>query len=431
MIDILLINLPTGEWYRDKLKDSNSMPPLGLLYIAAYLEKHGYTVKILDFAVEHLKLEEFQDKLLQYQPQIVGMSTYNESWNIQKILCKAVKKVLPNVVITAGGAFASFCYNDILKESLTDFVQIGEGEFIFKALADFVIRDNKKGQIREIDGLCYMDDEGEIIKNKAVGRILKLDELPFPDRDLIILNKYRLPYTISTSRGCPGNCIFCSSRAFWGKQVIMRSANSVFEEVMDIYQKYGVSVFYITDDTFTASQRRCLEFCELLNKTEIDFVWGCESRADVIDEEFINVLYQAGCHKIQFGLESADNDILHKLGKSVTAEQIEYAVKCAYKKGMHIQASYIVGHAYDTNKTVNKTLDFAKHLSKEYGARVVCSVNTPFPGTEQYERREELGIKINTKNWAKYVLNNPIISTNNLSTNELRQYLAKGQELVK
>lgn len=430
MVDVLLINLPTGEWYREKLKDSNSMPPLGLLYIAAYLEKFDYTVSVLDMAVEGYSSQELQELLKEKNPKIVGMSTYNEAWNTQKALCKFVKKVLPDAVISAGGAFASFCYEAVLNESLTDYVLVGEGEYSFKNLADFVIRDNKTGNIQDIHGLCYKDENGNIQVNSAECRIQNLDELPFPDRDLVPLEKYSIGYTISTSRGCPGNCIFCSSRAFWGKQVVMRSAKSVFDEVMEIYNKYGISLFYITDDTFTASKKRCLEFCEMLNDTGIEFVWGCESRADVINEEFIEILYKAGCHKIQFGLESADNEILKKLKKHVTIEQIENAVKLASKMGMHIQTSYIVGHAFDTKETVEKTLKFAEHLRNEYGARVVCSVNTPFPGTEQYDRREELGIKIYTDDWGKFVLSNPIISTNNLSRNDLRYYLGQGQKLV-
>lgn len=193
---------------------------------------------------------------------------------------------------------------------------------------------------------------------------------------------------------------------------------------------HGANIFYITDDTFTASKKRCLEFCEMLRQSGISFVWGCESRADVINEEFIRILYESGCHKIQFGMESADNEILQRIKKHVTIEQIENAVMCAAKYNMHIQVSYIVGHAFDTEETVKKTISFAKHLSDDYGARVVCSVNTPFPGTEQYEKRKELGIEIKTDEWEKYLLNSPIINTKHLSINQLRYYLGEGQKLV-
>lgn len=427
-IDVLLLNLPTGTWYKKKLAEGNSMPPLGIMYIGTYLKKNNYTVKIIDLAVENLDENQFFQAIEECNPSIIGMSTYNEAWNVQKILCRRIKQKYPNIIIAAGGAFATFCYEQVLNESMTDFVLRGEGEYVFCQLCDCLLRGKLKKE--NIKGLCYKNKEGSVIANENVERIKNLDQLPFPDRSLIKKEKYVLPYTISTSRGCPGQCIFCSSKSFWGKSVIMRSAENVYKEVMDIYEKYGANIFYITDDTFTASKKRCLEFCEMLRQSGISFVWGCESRADVINEEFIRILYESGCHKIQFGMESADNEILQRIKKHVTIEQIENAVMCAAKYNMHIQVSYIVGHAFDTEETVKKTISFAKHLSDDYGARVVCSVNTPFPGTEQYEKRKELGIEIKTDEWEKYLLNSPIINTKHLSINQLRYYLGEGQKLV-
>lgn len=427
-IDVLLLNLPTGTWYKKKLAEGNSMPPLGIMYIGTYLKKNNYTVKIIDLAVENLDENQFFQAIEECNPSIIGMSTYNEAWNVQKILCRRIKQKYPNIIIAAGGAFATFCYEQVLNESMTDFVLRGEGEYVFCQLCDCLLRGKLKKE--NIKGLCYKNKEGSVIANANVERIKNLDQLLFPDRSLIKKEKYVLPYTISTSRGCPGQCIFCSSKSFWGKSVIMRSAENVYKEVMDIYEKYGANIFYITDDTFTASKKRCLEFCEMLRQSGISFVWGCESRADVINEEFIRILYESGCHKIQFGMESADNEILQRIKKHVTIEQIENAVMCAAKYNMHIQVSYIVGHAFDTEETVKKTISFAKHLSDDYGARVVCSVNTPFPGTEQYEKRKELGIEIKTDEWEKYLLNSPIINTKHLSINQLRYYLGEGQKLV-
>ena len=427
-VDVLLLNLPTGTWYKKKLAEGNSMPPLGIMYIGTYLEKNNYTVKLIDLAVECLNEEEFFKIIEEYNPSIIGMSTYNEAWKVQKVLCRRIKEKHPNIVIAAGGAFATFCNEQILRESMTDFVLRGEGEYAFCQLCDYVIRRTEEKE--NIKGLCYKGSEGKVVANQNVDRIKDLDLLPFPNRALIKREKYVLPYTISTSRGCPGQCIFCSSKSFWGKSVIMRSAKSVYDEVIDIYNRYGSNIFYITDDTFTASRKRCLEFCKMLRESGISFVWGCESRADVINEEFIKILYESGCHKIQFGMESADNEILRKIKKHVTIEQIENAVICAAKYNMHIQVSYIVGHAFDTEETVKKTIAFAKHLSDDYGARVVCSVNTPFPGTEQFEKRKELGIEIKTDQWEKYLLNSPIINTSHLSINQLRYYLGEGQKLV-
>lgn len=234
-IDVLLLNLPTGTWYKKKLAEGNSMPPLGIMYIGTYLKKNNYTVKIIDLAVENLDENQFFQAIEECNPSIIGMSTYNEAWNVQKILCRRIKQKYPNIIIAAGGAFATFCYEQVLNESMTDFVLRGEGEYVFCQLCDCLLRGKLKKE--NIKGLCYKNKEGSVIANANVERIKNLDQLPFPDRSLIKKEKYVLPYTISTSRGCPGQCIFCSSKSFWGKSVIMRSAENVYKEVMDIYEK--------------------------------------------------------------------------------------------------------------------------------------------------------------------------------------------------
>lgn len=417
--DVLLLNLPTTSWYKDKFAESNSMPPLGLMYIATVLKNNDYKVKIIDFAIERFTQEDFINILKQYNPKVIGMSTYNESWDAQKVLSKVIKDILPNTIVFSGGAFSSFCYKDVLEKSNTDFIIRGEGEYPTLQLCNKIIK-NEDISLEEIPGIVFVKNK-EIYLN-STDRISNLDELPFPDRDLIDISKYTLPFTISTARGCPGNCIFCSSRAFWGKKVKMRSAKSVFNEVMEMNKKYGSHVFYITDDTFTASYQRATDFCNMILNSGIKFIWGCESRADVLNDDLVKKLKEAGCNKIQIGLESADNDILKKLKKFVTIEQIENGISLAHKYGLHISVSYIIGHAFDTKETIEKTFNFVKYVQNEYGAYVMGSVNTPFPGTEQYDKADELGIKIYSNNWNHYRLDNPIISTNYITRDELRSY---------
>ena len=419
--DILLLNLPLATWYKKVFAQTNSMPPLGLLYVATMLKNNSYSIKVIDMAVEELNIEDFTRLLSKYNPKMVGMSTYNESWNSQKILCRIIKRVLPDAKIFAGGAFATFNYEDILNESLTDYVIRGEGDYSSLELCDVVFGRSQKN-LSDIGGLVWKDETGKIIVNQARARIANLDDLPIPDRELVDLSKYTLGYTISTARGCPGDCIFCSSRAFWGKRVCLRSAESIFDEIMHLHDKFGAKTFYIADDTFTASRKRAISVCNMLKESNINFLWGCESRSDVVDEDLIKMLAEAGCFKIQFGMESGDNEVLRKLKKKVTVEQIENAVSLACKYNMHITVSFIVGHAFDTHETVKKTLDFARHLQSKYGASTVGSINTPFPGTEQYEEAEKYGIRIHSHDWNNYRLNNAIISTKYLDINQIRSY---------
>lgn len=425
---ILLINLPTGIWYKEDFSKSNSMPPLGLLCLHAMATVSGFECNVIDLAVENLNKDKFEADIRALNPKIIGFSTYNESWNELKALSKYIKQIIPDCFIIAGGAFATFCDEDILKESDCDFVIKGEGELPFIELCNLILNEKTEKGLDEIKGLSYIDDEGNIRSNNTLNRIDNLDELPFVNRSVIDLNKYTIPYTISTSRGCPGDCIFCSSRAFWGGKVKFRSAENIFEEVTQIKQKYNSNYFYITDDTFTISRANCLKFCEMLSNCKYKFIWGCESRADVVDEHLIKKMHEAGCRKIQFGFESADNEILKKLKKKVTIEQIENATRLAHKYKMHIQLSYIIGHAFDTKETVEKTINKAIYFQNKYGAHIATSINTPFPGTEQYINSEEYGIKIDTNDWSQYTLGSAIIETNNLSKADILKYYSYAQK---
>ena len=426
MKNILLINLPISTWYKKFFTETNSMPPLGMLYVGTVLKNEGYNVKALDLAVESFSVDELISIILKSQADIIGLSTYNEAWHSLIQLSKIIKKINNNIKIFAGGAFATFCYESILNESEVDFVVTGEGEYATLELCNEISNDEKEYKAA---GVIWKNSTGDIIVNEMNKRIKDLDSIPWPDRKLVDLSKYTLPYTISTARGCPGECIFCSSKAFWGKKVIMRSAKSVYDEMKYLHDTLNASIFYIADDTFTASKKRIFEFCKLLEDTDVNYTWGCESRADIVDEELIATINKAGCTKIQFGLERADNNILKGLKKKVTIEQIENAIKLAYKYHMHITASFIIGHAEDTKETIEKTLNFAEFIQKEYGVNVVGSINTPFPGTEQYNKCEEYGIEILTDDWNNFRLNNAIINTKNITANELRYYYNKVLEL--
>lgn len=416
-IDVLLINVPSSKANRILAAEVASMPPLGLLYIASELQASGYAVKVLDLAVELLVKDEIINYLVDSNPKVIGISSFYESWSAMKSLCFVIRRVLPDAKIVIGGNCATFSYEQILKEIKADFVILGEGEYATTNLCDALFHQNKK--IEHISGLAYIDKDGMVVRNEPE-RIMNLDKLKFPDRSLIKLDRYVYPFSISTARGCVGQCIFCSSKAFWKKKVIFRSVENVVDEIMEIKSVFNANEFFIIDDTFTMIPDRAKEFCRLLKSKNEKFTWFCESRADVASEELLKMLYEAGCRKIQFGMESGNDEILKKIGKNITTAQIENAVKLASKIGFSINVSFIIGHAFDTLETIKQSFELAKKMKVEYGANVLCSINTPYPGTEIYEKRELYGIKLLTENWDNYTMNNPVIDTRYMEGEELR-----------
>ncbi|RDY30016.1 B12-binding domain-containing radical SAM protein [Lachnotalea glycerini] len=407
---VLLINTPSTRGNRDLGAAIASMPPLGQMYIASYLKKNGYQVEIWDFAVLRLTQDEFLSRIQKLDPMVIGISSFYESWTTMKNLCEIVKIKFPEIYIAIGGNGATFSYEEILKETRVDYVMLGEGEKSFLSICEYL--QNERQDLDDVAGLAYWD--GDKVHVTKASRIDNLDELPFPDRHLIDINKYTYPFTICTTRGCVGQCRFCSSKAFYGKKIIFRSVENIIEEIKLLMKDFFINQFFIIDDSFTINKMRALYFCEELNKLEREFIWFCEARADTADKELLTALRNAGCFKIQFGMESGNNEILKSIGKQTTVEQIEQAVKIASKLGMEINLSFIVGHADDTVETINETFDFAYKMRNLYGANVLCSINTPYPGTYNFEHTEELGIKILTKKWDYYSMNSCIIDTKNL-----------------
>ena len=426
-LDVLLINVPTSRKYKREFASVSSMPPLGMMYIASHLQKRKYNVKIIDMAVDFFDKNRFINMLKSENPKIIGISSYVESWNPIKTITRVIKDILPNTIITAGGPFATFCYNQLLNETPVDYITFSEGEYVFANLADSLIRD--KIEIDKVNGIAFKKD-GEIFLTEHNNRIENLDELEFPNRDLIDLNKYVYPITISTARGCPGKCMFCSSKSYWGNKIAFRSPENIIKEVLQMKEKYSINMFFIIDDTFTINVSRAIKFCKLLNETNEKFIWGCESRADVASIELLNSLYSAGCRKIQFGMESGNNDILKKIGKDVTTEQIENAVKIASEIGFDINISFIIGHAFDTHETVMQTINFALKLREKYKINLFASINTPYPGTKLYKQMDQYGIKLLTNDWNKFTMDNAVIDTNNLTSLEIRGYYQRFMDVL-
>ena len=249
-IDVLLINLAVLD------SEKAMMPPLGQMYIATVLKNNGYRVKILDLATVNDKMETVYQYIKHGMPKIVGLSSYYETWNQMFDIAKMTKNVTPNTIVAVGGNGATFSYSEIMDNKCIDYVIRFEGESPFLSLCDYIMR--KKGTIEEIGGLVYRR-ENSIRVNKEQ-RIAELDELPFPDRDFVDLSKYVYPYTIMTSRGCTGNCIFCSSKSFWKKQVRFRSLQNVIDELKEMRNKYKATSFFLLDDNFTLNNKRVTEF---------------------------------------------------------------------------------------------------------------------------------------------------------------------------
>jgi radical SAM superfamily enzyme YgiQ (UPF0313 family) len=428
MAQIALFSCPSEDFLTMlELGERKRFPHIGLMYLATYLQEVGHEAKIFDLWQKGIRWQHLTEELDRLDPQLIGFNVHTESYDVSLDLSKRLKARYPEAKIVWGGAFPSFAYPELLQNEVIDYIVRFEGEIVITNLVKHVL-DPASFPVEDIASMAYRQN-GAVVANPIEKPLRDLNSLPFIDRSLVCFDDYVFP-SISSSRGCPSDCTFCASRAFWGKRVRFRSAENIFQEVLSLYEKYGLLEFVIVDDTFTAYPPRTIEFCKKLLETGIPFRWFCESRVDVASRELLEIMHRAGCGEIQFGIESGCQEILTKLRKGITVEQIENAFSLAQEFDYTTIGSFILGHPWDTVDTMKRTIEFIYNLRQKNNVDTVYgSPNTPFPGCWQYEHADELGLKIHAKSWSEFRLNNPIVSAPGFTLDQLRELYFYSHEL--
>lgn len=419
--DVLLIAAPPALITGYASFKTQGMPPLGLAYISAALKQNHFTTKILDFNLDHINQDVLIRELRESTPKIVGISCSTDTFENAVRLATICKQTLPDVSTVVGGPHVTFEYEDAMNRGVFDFVSRNEGEQTLVELSELLI--NGRGNKNEIKGICYLDGD-KVIINSDRPLIKDVDSLPFPDREALELDEYSLPGTVLASRGCPGRCVFCAASAMAGGKYRFRSASNVMEEINNLLDK-GVEIIHFVDDTLTANMKRFRELLQLFAQSKRKFEWVCESRVDVVSKELLQEMKNAGCVLVQFGVESSSQKTLNAMHKGITVEQIVNAFTWAKEVGINTACCIIIGTPFDTNETIKENLDFGVRLQK-LGARVVFSISTPYPGTEMYQKREELGLEIVAPSFNLYNTNTAVYNSSVLTAEEITNYYSLG-----
>lgn len=319
---VLLLNppFPMEARYGKGLKGIGTvLPPLGILYVAASLEKNGYEVAVLDAELHELGIEETVQRIEKIRPDIVGITCSTSNFYRCVALSKKLKERLDAAIIL-GGPHTSVMPKEILKEKEIDFIVIGEGDLTTVELLN-ALKDGR--ELKNIKGIGYKE-AGEIKINEKAEFIKNLDELPFPARHLVDLRTYEpspnhykeTPYTtMVASRGCPFACTFCNSSAIWRQRYRQRSVGNVIEEIKFLIKEYGIKDIGFWDDVFGINKKWINEFCNALKQQGIKINWSCEMRVDGVDKETLKNMKEAGCWCIFYGVESMEQDILDAIEK--------------------------------------------------------------------------------------------------------------------
>ncbi len=417
--EIVLINPPLSNG--DVTAKLNiCTPPLGLAYIASYLREHGHKVTIVDAQVDPLS----KDTLVRtvQNANLIGITSSAPTYSAALVIANMVKHLCKEAVVVMGGPQATYLDSDCLTQSQADAVVRGEGEITMLEIADALTYSGSPQALHDVDGITYRSSGG-IVKNKDRSLFRYLDELPFPARDLLPMDKYRPPKStgVISSRGCPFRCIFCASSKLNGKKFRPRSASDVFSEVSDLVKK-GYQHISMLDDNFILDTNRVFEFADLVEKQQVKFDWSCTARVDLIDDELLTRLREVGCSGLFFGVESASNETLEIIKKGFTTDQVVEAFDVLKGHPMATTASFMIGLPGDNADKVRETIDFAKRLNPDFA---MFSITTPYPGTELYENIDNYDIEITLDDWSNFTLTKPVVKTSMLSTRDLQRWFVK------
>jgi anaerobic magnesium-protoporphyrin IX monomethyl ester cyclase len=386
-------------------------PPLGLAYVGAVLENDDVEVEIVDMHAERMTRTELQDHITSFQPDVVGIGTLTPTFYSAIEEAQSIKEVDPHMTIVFGGVHPSFMYEETLQNySCVDIVVIGEGEYTMRELARALDTDQP---LEDVEGIAYRKDT-TVCKTGKRPLVQNLDELPIPARHLFNMDLYP-PYkrgSISTSRGCPFKCIFCSASAFNGHKVRYHSVERVLKEIEQLRNMFGCREITFNDDLFAFDPQRVIQVCQKIKERNLDIKWGCDARIDSITPELLQTMRDAGCTTILFGAESFSQKVLDTIGKHSKVEDAKRALKWTRDAGILCQITLVLGLPGEDDETFKETLSFLEEFKPKAAWAFFLS---PYPGTEIYSNPEKFGLTILHKKWDRYGDFEPLTETPTIS----------------
>ena len=365
------------------------LPPLGLAYVAAVLEKNGFQVEIYDNYLLERPTEEVESEIAKRSPEIVGITCSSLTYSRCIELAKAVKRVCPSCKVVVGGPHPSYMPQTMLDHAEIDYAIIGEGEQAMLRVAAAIIEGEEKVAIAKIPGVACKIGEKVVMAEPEF--ISDLDQVPFPARHLLPMKMYdrALSYlsvkpvdTMSVLRGCPYKCAYCETRQLWGTACRAFSPQRVVDEIKHLAEFYGTHGIYFVGDNFTINKNRTSELCRLIGKSNVDVKWTCETRADLINRELLTEMKVAGCQTIFFGVESGSPAIQQKLGKNIDLQEVQRTFDLCRQIRLQTATSFMLGIPGETLRDIDATFQFAKSLKADW-----CQFNiyVACPGSQLYD----------------------------------------------
>ena len=381
--------LTHGYFLDEDVKEKKLMrpyPPLGILYIAAYLTERGVPVEVFDTTFS--SRGELERRLGAERPDVVGIYT-NLMTKVGVLGIIRFLRSEPDLAgthVVVGGPEVTHHVEKFL-EAGAEVVVIGEGE---ETMRELVAAWSQGRPLDGVAGIAFRGPEGATVRTPPRTLIKSLDDLPIPKRDAVELRPYleawrahhgKNAISISTMRGCPYTCRWCS-RAVYGGSYRRRSPRLVADEIQGIVDRYNPDSLWFVDDVFTINHRWIEEFASEVEERNLRVPYECITRADRLNERMVTLLRRSGCFRVWIGAESGSQKILDAMDRRVTVEQVRNMIQLSKKHGIETGTFIMLGYPGETEADIEATIE---HLKRADPDQFTITVSYPITGTPFYD----------------------------------------------
>ena len=357
------------------------LPPTDLMYLAAIAEREGLEAKIKDYS----QSGNLEQDLREFKPDylVVNIATPSLEHDLDAI--RKAKEISPGIItIAKGAAFLTLGEKILAEHEFLDFGILGEAEETLKE----ILEEQEKTRILGI----YYKENGNVKFTGNRAFIEDLDSLPFPARHLVDNSIYRRPdnnkvqATIKVERGCPFHCFFCLATPVSGAKVRRRSVENIVAEIRECVEKYNIRNFLFWSDIFNLDKKWTMDLCQAIIDSGLKITWSANTRADTADLEMAKMMYKSGCRLVSIGVESGSQEMLEKMGKKITLNDVCRTVKVFKQAKIRIYNYFVIGLPWETEETVEETIKFAIELNSDF---ISFYTATPLPGSRFYDYAKE------------------------------------------
>jgi radical SAM superfamily enzyme YgiQ (UPF0313 family) len=367
---------PPSDYQEGDLDADFFQTPYGLLSLGAQALRAGHQVKI--FNLSGYAWARVEEVVAALDADVFALSCWTANRRGVALTVKEIRKHHPRAHIVVGGPHATPLPREVMRHyPEIDTLCAGESEASFM---EIVARLEQGASTKGVPGTWYREG-ADVVQAASRDSIRDLDTLASP-------HAYFDTHIFMTSRGCPWACTFCGAESSWGRGFRGQSVPYVLDALEHAVSRARVKMLQIKDDTFTTNKKRVLELCRGIRDRKLKFLWSCDTRVDVLNEELLREMRQAGCQRLSLGVETGSPSILKNIDKKITPDEIIAAAEMAKKYGVHVRFYMMLGNRGETAETFRETLDF---LARAKPHQYIFSCLSVFPGTHDFQDAERAG----------------------------------------